>query len=136
MLSAREVNELLTPEVHFHIRQNNEQAGEGVRGEGGVPVGSLFAGLLLPPTPVSLTTWLGRCCLGEGHGQCSTRPRRRSLLKALGAGGPVKLSGATEKLGEAQERRRVVAGVKEGGGVGSHGQHWGPGGFPFLDFGL
>lgn len=93
-----------------------------VKGCGGqVLVGSLFAGLLLAPTPVSLTTWLGRCCLGEGHGQCGTRPRRGSLPKALGAGVPVKLSGATEELGEAQRGRRVLAGVEEGGGVGRTG---------------
>lgn len=110
----------------------NKQA-EGC-GEG-EPVGSLFAGLLLAPTPVSLTTWLGRCCLGEGHGQRGARPRRGSLPKALGAGESRK-TGATEELGEAQGGRRAVAGVEDGGGVGSHGQDRAPGGFPCLDFGL
>lgn len=45
-------------------------------------------------------------------------------------------TGATEELGEAQDGRRAVAGVEDGGGVGSHGQDRAPGGFPCLDFGL
>lgn len=57
--SAGEVSELLTPGVHVHGQ--TEKTSKQVKGwTGGVPVGSLFTGLLLAPTPVPSSAWL-RC---------------------------------------------------------------------------